>query len=318
MSTLNEENLVSVNDINESIEKFIGKHPENVVSWIDGKTAIVQLSNIGIRDKLFSRLAYLVENTSIEDNLKVFDMPAKCVYVSNQTIRFACTLNELVTYVELSNSKPPLNVKPGPMFNPFEMTPIKKFLNRLTTSNAFNRAQTIVKKLSDSDDSSKITVYIIGNPETHSYDAKTNNYSPYVTWKVLDIIKIDAGTTWEDETLRERLYNLKESSGIRNDLGEYGTFNIAFGTTDNVNIVNDTVIGKLPEFVLDPSIKIGDTIDSRDYRDEDVWPNSWGYQTSDFEYQRYSNFSNNYYHAKGLNIPPYGKTLIPDGAIITI
>ena len=47
MSTNNVENLVLVDEINKAIEKFIGKHPENVISWIDGKNATFQLGNVG-------------------------------------------------------------------------------------------------------------------------------------------------------------------------------------------------------------------------------------------------------------------------------
>ena len=300
MSTNNVENLVSVDEINKAIEKFIGKHPENVISWIDGKNAIFQLSNVGLRDKLFYRLAYLTENTTIEDKLTIFNMPAKCVYVSDQTARFVCTINELVEFVKSQDTSSP------------SVTPeLKKFTNRLVSSNAFKRAEVIV---SNGGDSSKITVYVIGNPQNR-YD----NNSNYVTWKVLDIINIDAGTTWEDESFRAKLNKIKESSGIRSDEGEYGAFNIAFRSKENVNIENGALVGKLPEFVLDPSIKIGDTIDSRNYVDGDVWPSSgWNYQTNDDDYQKFRSFSNDTLSIDNVNCPPLGKTLIPDGAIITI
>ena len=65
MSTDNVENLVSVDEINTAIEKFIGKHPENVSIWVDGKNTMIQINNVGIRDPLFYRLSYLVENTTI-------------------------------------------------------------------------------------------------------------------------------------------------------------------------------------------------------------------------------------------------------------
>lgn len=300
MSTNNVENLVSVDEINKAIEKFIGKHPENVTSWIDGKNAIFQLSNVGLRDKLFYRLVYLVENTTIEDKLTIFKMPAKCVYVSDQTARFVCTINELVEFVKSQDTSSPL------------VTPeLKKFTNRLVSSNAFKRAEVIVSN--GGDDSSKITVYIIGEPQNRSDNGN------YVTWKVIDIINIDAGTTWEDESFRAKLDKIKESSGISSGEGEYGTFNIAFRSKENVNIENGTLVGKLPEFVLDPSIKIGDTIDSRDYVDGDVWPDSgWNYQTNNYDYQKFNSFSGDTLSIDNVNCPPLGKTLIPDGAIITI
>ena len=306
MSTNNVENLISVDEINKAIEKFIGKHPENVISWIDGKNAIFQLSNVGLRDKLFYRLAYLTENTTIEDKLTIFNMPAKCVYVSDQTARFVCTINELVEFVKSQDKSSPL------------ATPeLKKFTNRLVTSNVFKRAETIISS-GDTDDSSKITVYIIGNPQNHSDDGD------YVTWKVLDIIDIDAGTTWEDETFRERLNKIKGSSGISSSEGQYGTFNIAFNTrnptNENTILKNGKLIGMLPEFIFDSSIKIGDTISTKNYKDSDVWNNGWFYQTNDEEYQKYNSFCDDllYQPNGGENDVPFGKTLIPDGAIITI
>ena len=307
MSTNNVENLVSVDEINKAIEKFIGKHPENVISWIDGKNAIFQLSNVGLRDKLFYRLAYLVENTTIEDKLTIFKMPAKCVYVSDQTARFVCTINELVEFVKSQDTSSPL------------ATPeLKKFTNRLVSSTTFKRAETIISN-GDTDDSSKITVYIIGNPQNHSDDGD------YVTWKVLDIIDIDAGTTWENEAFRERLNKIKGSSGISSNEGEYGTFNIAFNTrnptNENTILKNGKLIGMLPEFIFDSTIKIGDTISTKNYKDSDVWgDNGWTYQTNTHEYQKYNEFYDDllYQPNGGENDVRFGKTLIPDGAIITI
>ena len=308
MSTNNVENLVSVDEINKVIEKFIGKHPENVISWIDGKNATFQLSNVGLRDKLFYRLAYLVENTTIEDKLTIFKMPAKCVYVSDQTARFVCTINELVEFVKSQDTSSPLAI-----------TELKKFTNRLVSSNTFKRAELIVSNGGDSADSSKITVYIIGNPQNHYDDGD------YVTWKVLDIIDIDAGTTWEDEAFRAKLNKIKESSGIRSDEGEYGTFNIAFNTrnptNENTILKNGKLIGMLPEFIFDSSIKIGDTISTKNYKDSDVWgDNGWSYQTNNDDYQKYNSFCDDllYQPNGGENDVPFGKTLIPDGAIITI
>ena len=311
MSTNNVENLVSVDEINKAIEKFIGKHPENVFSWIDGKNAIIQISNVGLRDKLFYRLAYLVENTKIEDKLTIFKMPVKCTYISDQTARFVCTINELVEFIKSPDTT-----------GPSATAELKKFTNRLVTSNTFKRAETIISG-GGADDSSKITVYIISDPRYNSANPGT-----YVTWKVLDIINIDAGTTWEDEAFRERLRSLKKSSEIDYINGEYGSFNIAFGTrnpTDkNTIFENGKLVGMLPGFTLDPSIKVGDIIDSRNYKDydngTDIWSDGWGYQTMVDEYQKYDEFYDDllYQPNGGENDVPFGKTLIPDGAIITI
>ena len=306
MSTDNVENLVSVNEINTAIETFIGKHPENVSVWIDGKIATIQISNIGLRDQIFYRLAYLVENTTIEDKLTVFKMPAKCVMANERIARFVCTLNELVTFVESQDTTS----------EPLASSNIKKFSNRLSTSHAFKRAEIIVNQVVNDDDSSKITVYIISEPSQHDND-EHGNHSPHVTWKVIGIMKIDAGTTWEDEEFRNRLYELKASSGLISNSGEYGTFNVYFDSFHSNKICDEhgKLIGFNPEFTLDPSIKIGDTIDSRDYKDSDLWSNN-GYQTNENDYQKYSNFAGTQLYSSPDII--FGKTLIPDGAVITI
>ena len=301
MSTNNVENLVSVDEINKAIEKFIGKHPENVFSWIDGKNAIIQISNVGLRDKLFYRLAYLVENTKIEDKLTIFKMPAKCVYVSDQTARFVCTINELVEFIKSPDTT-----------GPSATAELKKFTNRLSSSHAFKRAEEIVL---NNEDSSKIKVYIIGKPEAH-YQNEEGSPCTYITWTVIDIMKIDAGTTWEDEAFRNRLNELKTSLDISSNLGTYGSFNIAFkANNENLKTENGTLIGRLPEFVLNPSIKIGDIIDSRDYVDADIWGDGNNYQTSLEDYQKFDTFNND---TLDPYKEPFGKTLIPDGAIITI
>lgn len=305
MSTDNVENLVSVEEINNAIEKFIGKHPENVSMWIDGKNTTIQINNVGIRDPLFYRLSYLVENTTIEDKLTIFKMPAKCVIANDRIARFVCTLNELVTFVEKTNDG---SIKP-------ESPYIKKFTNRLSSSHAFKRAEEIV---SNNEDSSKIKVYIIGKPESR-YQNEEGSPCTYVTWTVIDIIKIDAGTTWEDEAFRNRLNELKVSSNISDNLGTYGSYNIAFKPNENRKVENGKLVGFLPEFVLSPSIKIGDIIDSRDYVDADIWSGSgFNYQTSLEEYQKYNEFYDDSLYPYGANDGPFGKTLIPDGAIITI
>ena len=311
MSIDHVENLVSVNEINRAIENFIGKHPQNVSVWIDGKTATIQISNIGLRDQIFYRLAYLVENTTIEDKLTVFGMPAKCVIANERIARFVCTLNELVTFVESQDTTS----------EPLTSSNIKKFSNRLSTSHAFKRAEIIVNQVvndDDTDESSKIKVYIVSNPQAKTdYDSGRGTY--YVSWEVIGIMDIDAGTTWEDEAFRERLRNLKSSSGVNSDKGEYGALNIAFESGHNNSVVeNGKLVGMLTEFTFDSSIKVGDIIDSRDYQDYDIWKD-WGYQADvEYGYQKFNSFCNDSLYPHSENDGPFGKTLIPDGAIITI
>ena len=129
MSTLDEENLVSAEDVNYAIKEFIGKHPENVNIWVDGETTTIQISNIGVRDKLFPRLAYLVKNTSIKDGLQLFNMSAECAYVSDRIIRFTCTLVDLAYY---SIERRWYHPRGG------ESALVEKFFSRLGRSNVLN------------------------------------------------------------------------------------------------------------------------------------------------------------------------------------
>lgn len=322
MSTLNEENLVSVDDINDAIRDFIGKHPENVTTWIDGKTVTIQLSNIGVRDKLFSRLAYLVENTNIENGLILFNMPAKCVYASNQIIRFTCTVNELISSIKEYNvpSKVAAIADSDYLPNTVPITrPIKKFYNRLTGSNTLKKAQSIINK-----SSRKIKVYFIGNRQEwdQGQDENGNDQPPLVGYEVIDIMEIDTNTTWNDESLIQKIGELRSSMNLKTD-GDYGVFNIDFSIIEKSKIVNNVYIGQLPYFVFDSSIKVGDIIYTRDYPTEDMFvidSNGDVHQAdiNNNDFQRYYGFCDQRLQIEEIDVKPYGETLIPNGAIIII
>ena len=173
------------------------------------------------------------------------------------------------------------------------------------------KAQSIINK-----SSSKIKVYIISNPQriTHHHEKGL-----YVTWEVIGIMKIDASTTWNNESFVQELNDLKASTVGNRSSGNYGAFNIAFGiANENTKIVNDVFIKQLPEFVFDSSIKVGAIIDSCDYVNEDVWRTNNYYQEEVDDYFKYDDFYDQFLPLKGIDIKPYGETLIPDGAIITI
>ena len=317
MSTDNVENLVSVDEINSAIENFIGKHPENVNIWVDGETTTIQISNIGVRDKVFSRLAYLVENTTIENDLSLFNMPAKCVYASNQIIRFTCTINELDSCVKDYNN-PPMDQDYDPSSASIEF-PIKKFYNRLTRSGALKKAQTTINKSSH-----KIKVYFIGNRQEwdQEQDENGNDQLPLVGYKVIDIIEIDTNTTWNDESFIQKIGELRSSMNLKTD-DDYEIFNINFGMSEKSKIVNNVYIGQLPEFVFDSSIKVGDIIYTRDYPTEDMFviDNNGDVHQADIDnndLQHYHGFRDQMLQVEEVDIKPYGETLIPNGAIIII
>lgn len=323
MNTHNEETIVSINDFTAAIKEFIKTYPQNITIWrIDDKTVSVQLSNIGIRDKLFPRLAYLANNTSIENNLSLFDTSAKMCYVSDRIIRFNCTLNELLSFLE-SNKITSDSENTSDSKAPMVISPIEKFVNRLSTTNIIKHAKTIINNndtnINVGNNDSSITVYVIGKPEAHQLDEKGHNCQ-YVTWEILSMPKITVGTTWGDEALREKLRKLRKSLKILTDLedGDYGTFNMVFGSGGQSFYQLNVLIEKGPLFVLDSTYKVGSIIDSRNYKKPDIWHEDI-YQKNVQDYPKYSDFADKYSLKSNMNIiPKNSELLIPNGAIIII
>ncbi len=92
-------NRPAIDRVRYMIYDFINKHQSNVKIWTDGNMMIIQLSNVGVRDKNFSYIAHLVKYTKIEEDIRLFDLPCRCVYASNTVIRFCGSKNIIVNYL---------------------------------------------------------------------------------------------------------------------------------------------------------------------------------------------------------------------------
>lgn len=349
----NPTNLPSSTKVNLFIKDFINKHPENVVIWKDGDKTTIQLSNIGIRDKNMKYASYIANNTLEEENFTLFGLPCKCVYASDNILRFEGKTADVVEAVTkpVDITKIPSYMlrennsgsgSSGPQVNPPTVTDpslsnkqllsslpfVKPLVNRILTNKIIKKE---IKRIDEDKKNNTITVYVIGKPMSHDGDG-----NPYVTWEVIDIIHIEAGTTWYDSDFVQKLYEIKESAGIRPDLGSYGSFNVNLNSETMTSDYDDddpefeiiTMEPKItyklaPEFKFDSSIKVGDIIDTRDYHSNDIWP-SEDYQTSLFDYQRIDAVRHNIPAFPRGAIPndaevmKIGESMIPDGAVITI
>lgn len=355
MGNLN--NIPSSVKVNLFIKDFINKHPENVVIWKDGDKTTIQLSNIGIRDKNMKYASYIANNTLEEENFTLFGLPCKCVYASDNILRFEGKTTDVVEAVTkpVDITKIPSYMlrennsgsgSSGPQVNPPTVTDpslskqllsnlpfVKPLVNRILTNKIIKKE---IKRIDEDKKNNTITVYVIGKPASHDGDG-----NPYVTWEVINIIHIEAGTTWADPDFRDKLYEIKENAGIPSDSGSYGSFNVNFnaGTMakdeddhgdpcddPNFKIISETepkiTYQLTPEFKFDSSIKVGDIIDTRDYHSNDIWPDE-DYQTSSFDYQRLDNIRDNVppcliKYPENIERMKLGDSMIPDGAVVTI
>ena len=317
-----------IHAINLSIKEFISKHSEKVSIWTDEGYMYIQLSNIGIRDEYFKFISYIANYTTNETLFSLFNLPCTCVYASETVLRFRGKTSEMVETIvsrTKDNEGDVVNneyIEIGPnekiSFNfDFERVANAKIVNRILNSNRFNKAveKEEEKKASNS---SKIKVYIISGPETKQEDGRD---ATWVEWTVTGILELEAGTTWNelanDPRLQDDRYILNSEGGNR-----FGPFNIAFiddYTTDIVNNIyqdDGTFVGKMPEFRLPASTKVGDKIDTRDYECDKIW-NSWGYQTDAFDYQLF-NDKENYVNRNANHEKLFNESMVFDGTVITI
>lgn len=338
----NPTNLPSSTKVNLFIKEFINKHPENVVIWKDGNKMTIQLSNIGIRDKDMKYASYIANNTLEEEKFTLFGLPCKCVYASDNVLRFEGETTDIVEAVTK-----PVDITQIPEYllgendNPSSnkqllanLPIVKPLIDRIITNKVIIKE---IERLDEEKKNNTITVYIIGKPTS-----KANEYGePYITWEVIDILHIEAGTTWGDSDFKDKLYEIKENAGIPSDSGSYGSFNVNFNAETmardeddhgdpcddpNFKMISETepkiTYQLTPEFKFDSSIKVGDIIDTRDYHSNDIWPDE-DYQTSSFDYQRLDNISENVppcliKYPENIERMKIGESMIPDGAVITI
>lgn len=346
----NVNNISSSIKVNLFIKDFINKHPENVVIWKDGDKTTIQLSNIGIRDKNMKYASYIANNTLEEENFTLFGLPCKCVYASDNILRFEGKTIDVVEAVtepvditkipsymlQENNSGSGSQVNPPTVTDPSlskqllsNLPFVKPLVNRILTNKIIKKE---IKRIDEDKKNNTITVYVIGKPTSHDGDG-----NPYVTWEVIDIINIEAGTTWNDSDFVQKLHEIKTKAGISSDRGSYGSFNVnlnpntmvfdSYDKDQNFELTSTEpkITYKItPEFNFDSSIKVGDIIDSRDYHSYDIWPDE-NYQTSTFDYQRIDDVRASMIPSfiyqltsSDAEITTIGDSMIPDGAVVTI
>lgn len=299
----------SVKKINKTIIDFVRYHPDNIMVWSDNGKLIIQLSNISVRDKGLRYASFIANGTTLEDDFEIFGLPCKCTYASDSVLRFEGDSKAIVKSFENGEVTPDKITVEG-VSEEVKLSIIKKFTTRVVNSKAFYREMEKVTKEEDPDDGSTVKIYVIGNPQQqHSDDPLVD----YVTWKVLGILKINAGTTWGDSGLREQVMALK-GEDISSDVGSFGSFNVAVNDPNLGNVYEESdnsFDGKIPQFYLDDSVQVGDTIDSRDYHDTGLWNSAYDYQTNVDDYQTFNN---------GITIGDVNlaDTMIYDGSVITV
>lgn len=302
------ETKASVKKINKTIIDFVRYHPDNIKVWSDNGKLIIQLSNISVRDKGLKYASFIANGTTLEDDFELFGLPCKCTYASDSVLRFEGVSKEIVKSFENGDITPDKITTEG-ISEETKLAIVRKFTTRIINSKAFYREMERVTKEEDPSDGSKIKIYVIGNPQQqHSNDPD----SDYVTWKVLGILEINAGTTWGDPDLHEQVMAYK--GDISSDVGSFGSFNVAINDPELGNVYRDSdnaFDGKVPQFYLDDSVKVGDTIDSRDYHDEDLWNSAFDYQTNADSYQT---FNGNI----AVGDVKLADTMIYEGSVITI
>ena len=303
------ETATSVKKINKTIIDFVRYHPDNVRVWSDNGKLIIQLSNISVRDKGLRYASFIANGTTLEDDFEIFGLPCKCTYASDSVLRFEGNSKDIIKSFEngeVTSDKITIEGIPEEV----KLSIIKKFTTRVVNSKAFYREMEKVTKEEDPNDGSTVKIYVIGNPQ-YQYQSTDSGSQEYVTWKVLGILEINAGTTWGDPDLYQQILAYK--GDINSDIGSFGSFNVAIDDTELGNVYKEsdnTFDGKLPQFYLDDSVKVGDIIDSRDYHADGLW-SSFDYQTDDYDYQKFEN-------SVTVGDVKLSDTMIYDGTVITI
>lgn len=296
----------SVQKCNKAITKFIAEHSDCVTTWTDKDMMFIQLNYAGVRGTNLNYVSFIANNTLVEDDFVLFGLPCKCIYASNGVIRFC---GKTVEMIETMTNE---NFVRNNMYNVSETLgiPSEKVASIVKSVTTRVESNKQVQKSYEKEiwnDPSKITVYVLSNLQTVD-----NNNNPYVTWTVIGILRVNAGTYFGDRTFQNKLKKLRNDYlKTPNDDYEntYGTFNLGFNNNYNPNNIyqenHGGIYAKAPEFLIG-DVKVGDVIDSRNYKNNKVWPNE-GYQTSSWDYQSYQN-----------DTSAMAYLIIQDGTVLTI
>lgn len=115
--SIDDQNIPVQTRIQNMIYDFIKKHQSNVKIWTDNGKMIIQLSNVGVRDKNFAYIANVFKYTELEERIYLFDLPCACVYATNTIIRFCGEKDQIVSELvnEFRNNElvfPPDDIQP--------------------------------------------------------------------------------------------------------------------------------------------------------------------------------------------------------------
>lgn len=290
----------TVERCNKAIVDFIAKHSDCVTTHTDNGKISIQLNYAGIHDTDINYVSFIANNTLVEDEFELFGLPCKCVFASDTVIRFVGKTTEVVKAVKSGNLEIPSGITvPETVIT----KSIESIAKRIEISKVVQKAYE--KEVNGGSDASKITIYVLSNLNTVYVSGTTQ----HVTYDVKAILKINAGTKWSDETLRESLKKYSVAGNTGRDM-EYGVWNIVPYVSNNSHTVyqdDGSLIGITPSFILANNVKVGDTISSKDYVNYDIFHTGFGYQQSDYDYQRVSDLSEEI-----LN------SMIMDGSVILI
>jgi len=296
----------SVQKCNKAITKFIAEHSDCVTTWTDKDMMFIQLNYAGVRGTNLNYVSFIANNTLVEDNFVLFGLPCKCIYASNGVIRFCGKTVEMVETMtdenfvrnNMSNVSETLGI-------PSEK--VASIVKSVTTRVESNKQVQKSYEKEIWNDPSKITIYVLSNPQS-----KYNNGSPYATWTVIGILRVNAGTNFGISTFQNKLKKLRNDyfkTPENDDEKTYGTFNLSFNDSYGPNNIyqddNSNIYAKAPEFLIG-DVKVGDIIDSRNYKNYKVWPSD-GYQRYDNDYQAYQD-----------NRSEMQSLIIQDGTVLTI
>lgn len=327
-SKYNTEKSNLIHAINLSIKEFISKHSEKVSIWTDEGYMYIQLSNIGIRDEYFKFISYIANYTTNETLFNLFNLPCTCVYASETVLRFRGKTSEMVETIvsrtknngaDEGNGEQLIEIGPNEKITfdfEFERVANAKIASRILNSNRFNKA---VKK--ENEKKSYITVYVLSGPEQKDNSGSdSDGDESWVEWTVTGILKIEAGTTWNELRNDPRFQDSENNPLILNSEGanRFGPFNISFEddyseTVNNVYQDDGSFVGKMPLFRLPASTKVGDKVDTRDYKYTEIWYDGDDYQTDTFDYQLFTDKEN---YSNGDKM--FGDSMVFDGTIITL
>lgn len=188
-----------------------------------------------------------------------------------------------------------------------------------TGSKIFNPAASNNSGSTSPDDSSKITVYVLSNPQQKGISGQED----YVEWTVVGKLKLNAGVKWNDTAFHNAVNACKPSSSEL----EFGVFNLRMNESSGGNNMyqdDGTLGGKLPVFTFDDGTKVGDKIDTRNCRvTTGDYYGVFGYGGSEYQtyysdYNKYSDMESHTIYCPNNQQQYVVDSMVMDGTIVIV